>query len=84
MSCKGENLPGALAVSEEREDGSTNWGMSVRGRGEQTDSREACQVNLEASGMTVPGDSWEGGVEGASWKDRGVPPVHETSHPRGE
>lgn len=24
MSCEGENLPGALAVSEEREDGGTN------------------------------------------------------------
>lgn len=34
--------------------------------------------------MVVPGDSWERGVEGASWKDRGVPPIYETSHPRGE
>lgn len=53
------------------------------GGSRQTQERLVRSI-LEASGMTVPGDSWEGGVEGASWKDRGVPPVHETSHPRGE
>lgn len=34
--------------------------------------------------MVAPQDSWERGAEGASRKDRAVPPVSETTHPRGE